>query len=171
MMNPDWKFRKGQSIEVRRALVGRDGRDYAVITPERGMVVFLNPDGEFCNQTLKVANATPIWLVGHLTRVPDDATVEWQSKGSEVASGRLRIIYNGASAGAMHFQEVWVKDSQIVASNDRQFDQLASEIQIGGLAFKVAEAKSDSVRLAYSFGSNVVLPRPVPRDVPIASLR
>ncbi len=170
-MNPDWKFKRGQTIEVHRSLIGPDGRDYPVLTPERGMVLFLNPDGEFCNQTLKVRDATLIWLVGHLTRAPDDATVQWQTQGAEVVSGRLRIIYNGASAGAMHFQEVWVKGSQVVSTRDRQFDQLANEIQIGGLAFKVTEAKGDSVRLAYSFGSSVVLARNALGDMPIARLR
>lgn len=170
-MNPDWKFKKGQTIEVHRSLIGRDGKDYAVVTPERGMVLFLNPDGEFCNQTLKVASATPIWLVGHLTRTPDDATVQWQAQGNEVASGRLRIIYNGTSAGAMHFQEVWVKGSQVVASTDRQFDQFASAIQIGGLGFKVVDAKPDTVKLEYSFGPTVAIQRSALHDMPIGNLR
>jgi len=71
----------------------------------------------------------------------------------------------------MHFQEVWVKGSQIVASSDRQFDQFAREIQIASLGFKVSEATSETVKLTYSFGANVVVPRAALGALPIASLR
>ena len=97
--------------------------------------------------------------------------MQWQAKGAEVAAGRLRIIYTGTSAGAMHFQEVWVKGSQVVASSDRQFDQFANEIQIAGLGFKVSEAKADTVKVSYSFGDNVVLPRAALGGIPIGNLR
>lgn len=171
VMNPDWKFKKGQQIYARRALIGPDGREYAVINPEPGMALFLNPDGEFCNQTLKVRNATPIWLVGHLTRIPDDATVQWVTQGTEIASGKLRIIYTGAAAGVMHFQELWVKGSQVVSTVDRQFDQSATSIQISGLTFRVAEAKSESVKLTYASGTSQLLTRDVLSQIPLAGLR
>jgi hypothetical protein len=67
------------------------------------------------------------------------------------------VIYTGANAGAMHFQEVWVKGSQIMSSVDRQFDQFADAIEVAGLKFHVAEAKPDSIRISYSFSLKVDL--------------
>ena len=157
MTNPDWKFRKGQTINVGRELLMPDGQAYPAISPQSDMVLFMTPDGEFCNQTLKVTGSTWTWLMGHLTRLPDTATLEWQATDNETASGRLRVIYTGASAGAMHFQEVWVKGSQIISSADRQFDQFADTIEIAGLRFHVADAKPDSIRISYSFGPKIDL--------------
>ena len=57
----------------------------------------------------------------------------------------------------MHFQEVWVKGTQIMQSNDRQFDQFADTIEIAGLKFHVADAKPDSIRISYAFGPKVDL--------------
>jgi hypothetical protein len=97
------------------------------------------------------------WAVGHLSRVPDDGKLEWQDSAAEVASGRLRIVYTGAAAGAMHFQEVRVRGNQIASSTDRQFDQFANDIESAGLKFHVNAAKADSVRISYAFGAQVNL--------------
>ena len=134
-----------------------DGQAYPAISPQSDMVLFMTPDGEFCNQTLKVTGNTWTWLMGHLTRLPDSATLEWQATGTEMASGRLRVIYMRSTAGAMHFQEVWVKGTQIMQSNDRQFDQFANTIEIAGLKFHVADAKPVSIRVSYDFGPKIEL--------------
>ncbi len=157
VMNPDWKFRKGQTITAISDFMMPDGKIYTVFSPEPKMVLFMTPEGEFCNRTVKVEGNTWIWLVGKLSRQPESGTLTWQGTDDQTNSGRLRIIFTGASAGAMHFQEVWVKGSQIVSSNDRQFDQFATNISIGGLQFHVAEAKPDSVRISYDFGPKIDL--------------
>jgi len=158
LTNPDFKFTKGQVITITRELVGRDGTGYPAFKPDPEWLVFLNPDGEFCNRAVMTRRGIG-WneAMGHWTRVPDDARLEWQDSDSVIESGRLRIIYMGARAGAMHFQQVLVKGSQIVSSVDRQFDQFASTIQISGLTFRVSNAKPDSVHVSYDFGPKVDL--------------
>ena len=157
VMNRDFKFTKGQTITIARELMMPDGSALPIYFPLRDRVLFLTQDGEFCNQAVMANGSSWNWAMGHLTRIPDDAKMEWHNSESETASGRLRVIYTGANAGAMHFQEVWVKGSQITSSADRQFDQFADTIEIAGLKFHVAQAKSDSVRLSYAFGSSVEL--------------
>jgi hypothetical protein len=135
------------------------------------MYLFVTREGEFCNQTLKVTGSTWTWLMGHLTRLPDSAVLERQELTNEIASGRLRIIYLGASAGAMHFQEVWVRGNQFLASFDRGFDQFASTVDIGGLRFVESEAKPDSVKGRYAFGPRIEASGAALRSSPINLLR
>lgn len=109
--------------------------------------------------------------MGHLTRLPDSAPLERQESTNEIASGRLRIIYMGASAGAMHFQEVWVHGNQVLASYDRPFDQFASTVDIAGLRFGASEAKSDSVKMRYAFGARIDATGAALRSIPLNLLR
>ncbi len=157
LTNRDFKFSKGQTITITRELTMPDGTAYPVYFPLHDRGLFLTQDGEFCNQAVMANGLNWNFAMGHLTRVPDDAKLEWQNSESETASGRLRVIYTGASSGAMHFQEVWVKGSQILSSTDHQFDQFADSLEIAGLKFHVAEAKPDSIRISYSFGSKIDL--------------
>ena len=157
VMNRDFKFTKGQTVTIARELMMPDGSALPVYFPLHDRVLFLTQDGEFCNQAVMANGSSWNWAMGRLTRIPDGAKMEWHNSESETASGRLRVIYTGASAGAMHFQELWVKGSQITSSADRQFDQFADTIEIAGLKFHVAQAKPDSVRISYSFGSSVDL--------------
>ncbi len=156
--NPDFKFTKGQTISITRELVGPDGVGYPVYRPESEWLVFLTPDGEFCNRAVITRRGVG-WneAMGHWMRSPDDARLAWADTEAVMDSGRLRIIYMGLSAGAMHFQEVWVKGSQIVSSVDRQFDQFASTVQIAGLTFHVSSAKPDSIHISYDFGPQNLL--------------
>jgi hypothetical protein len=155
--NRDFPFVKGQTINATRELVANDGTGLVVFNPVPDRVLFLTQHGEFCNQAMMANGRDWHWAVGHLSRVPDDGKLEWQDSAAEVASGRLRIVYTGAAAGAMHFQEVRVRGNQIASSTDRQFDQFANDIESAGLKFHVNAAKADSVRISYAFGAQVNL--------------
>ncbi len=157
LTNRDFVFKKGQTINATRELLAKDGTALVVFYPVPDRVLFLTQDGEFCNQAMMADGREWHWAMGHLSRVPDEGRLQWQDSATEVASGRLRIIYTGSAAGAMHFQEVRVKGNQIASSTDRQFDQFATDIVIADLKFHVSAAKADSVRVSYDFGPQVDL--------------
>lgn len=164
-LNPDYRFAGGQVIKVSKQLVLRDGRTFDVIVLNNGSILFVNDQGEFCNSAGKVDN--PIGLVGTLTKVPDDASITRTSADENFAEGSLRIIYGGSSAGAMHFQEIWVQGTHIVQTQDRVFDQFATQIEIAGFKFEVSEAKADSIKVRYDLPSRSEVPPDRLHDFPI----
>lgn len=164
-LNPDYRFAAGQTLKVSRQLILRDGRTFDQINLANGSILFVNDQGEFCNSAGKVDN--PINLVGTLAKVPDDAAIARTDLEEPIALGSLRVIYGGTSAGAMHFQEVWVQGTRIVQTQDRVFDQFATQIEIAGLKLDVSEPKADSVKVSYNVPSRSEISMARVRDIPI----
>jgi hypothetical protein len=98
-----------------------------------------------------------VWQAGTLSKEPDDVIFERTLRDEDAQSGSLRIVYVGTSAGALQFREVWVQDTRIGKSIERNFDQFAKSIEIAGFKFQVLEAKSDKVKLRYDIPNRIEL--------------
>lgn len=165
LTNPDYRFAAGQALKVNRQMTLRDGRKFDVIVLNEGSVLFVDDEGRFCNSAGSTTN--PVMLAGTLSEVPDDVAITRGSAEEVMAAGSLHIIYGGAIAGAMHFQEVWVQGTHIVKSQDRVFDQFATEVEIAGFKFSVSDAKGDQVKVKYDIPSQAEIGPEQVRAIPI----
>jgi hypothetical protein len=167
-LNPDYRFQSGVPIKVTRVLKTPDGRKLDVITTADRSDLFIDQSGSFCNHALAL-HTSEVPLAGTLSIAPDGVTLERQLDPREVGAAGLRIIYEGTTAGAMHFQEVWVKGNKVIQSRDRAFDQFATSVQIAGLKFAVSNAKSDSISVSYDIPDEVVVSFGQMREIPVQS--
>lgn len=168
-LNPDYHFQADAPIKVTGVLKMPDGRKLDIVTTHDHSTLFVDDSGSFCNHAWTLHSNPEIPLVGTLSIAPDGATFERRLQKREVGAAGLRIIYEGAAAGVMHFQEVWVSEGKVLQSRDRTFDQFATTVEIAGLKFTVSNPKADSINVSYDIPEEVPISFPQMREIPIHS--
>jgi len=152
-LSPNFGFSKGQPLRIWDLAELPDGRTFGVLSLKGGSVLFFDEANRFCSKAVNSTTDGQVWQAGTLSMETEGATFDRSLVDDVIKSGSLRIIYLGAAAGAMKFQEVWVQGSRIGKSITRTFDQFAKSIEIAGYKFEVVEVKGDKLKLRYDIAS------------------
>lgn len=148
-LSPNFRFAAERPLYVPRELVVDPGQTYRILRLTDGAVLFVDPQGRFCNKALNARSQPNVWMAGTLSQEPDDVPLVYKVIEEPGESGSLRIIFTGLAAGQMSFQEVWVNGTTVVSSTARNFDQFAKVVKIGPFSFDVVEAGAGKVSLRY----------------------
>lgn len=149
MLSFSYKFAALQPIPVYGEVKLEDGRKLLLIRSKEAQVLFLDEQGHFCNKALNATSRPHVWAAGTLSLESPETALESKVVEEKSKEGSLRIIFTGAGAGQLSFQEVWVHGPTIVSSQSRNFDQFAKRIKIGPFDFEVLEVADGKVTLRY----------------------
>jgi hypothetical protein len=158
VLSPNFRFVADRPLYTPREWVVGE-KVYSILRLSDASVLFINPEGKFCNKAVNARGQPSVWMAGTLAQEPDEMELIRKVIEEPGESGSLRIIFNGIAAGQMGFQEVWVNGSTVVSSAARNFDMFAKSVKLGPFTFEIVEASAGNVTLRYEIAErSPVLP-------------
>jgi hypothetical protein len=148
VLSPSFWFAADRPLHTPREWVEGD-KVYRILRLSDGSVLFVNPEGRFCNKAVNARSQPNVWMAGTLSQEPDGAELLPKVIEEPGESGSLRIVFNGIGAGQMSFQEVWVNGTTVASSMARNFDQFAKNVKVGPFKFEVVEVGTRKITLRY----------------------
>jgi len=146
-LNPKFTFEPGDRILVRGIRKTDDGKDVYVLAGRQSgsRVLFATMDGTLCNRVINPGRPRPNFLNGTYSSTPGGKLVP--DKGLTSDEMTVKVVYLGASAGTVKYREVWSIGGKVVADETLEFDNEASEVEVGGLTLVQSNPTASAVKI------------------------